>query len=84
MLVGETSVTTKGQVTIPVEVRKRLGLKARDRVVFELDGDVATIRRAPSRVLQAYGAFGPISTADILNSREDFERAVAEEVMSEA
>jgi AbrB family looped-hinge helix DNA binding protein len=37
-------VTSKGQITIPQEVRKRLGLQAGDRVVFRLEepGDQAT------------------------------------------
>jgi AbrB family looped-hinge helix DNA binding protein len=34
----ETTLTQKGQVTIPREICSRLGLKPRDRVVVELEG----------------------------------------------
>jgi antitoxin PrlF len=41
-----STVTSKGQITIPVEVRERLGLQAGDRVEFiEIDG-IYTIRPA--------------------------------------
>ena len=39
-------ITTKGQVTIPQEIRERLGLLPRSEVVFELDGDSVRIRKA--------------------------------------
>ena len=80
----ETTVTQKGQVTIPIEIRRRLGINPHDRVVFELDGEEARIRRAPSRVLRAFASMGgpPISTDEILQAHRDFERAVAEEVLS--
>ncbi len=51
-----TSVTSKGQVTIPVQIRRALGLKARDRVAFMLADGVATIRPAESVVDQLYGS----------------------------
>lgn len=31
------TITSKGQVTIPVDVRRRLGLEAGDRIEFELN-----------------------------------------------
>lgn len=41
------SVTERGQVTIPSEVRKLLGLKPHDKVVFSLvDGEVVLTRPA--------------------------------------
>jgi antitoxin PrlF len=50
-----SSVTTKGQVTIPVELRKKLGIKPGDRVGFvESDGKVE-IRRQENRVSAAFG-----------------------------
>lgn len=39
-------VTSKGQVTIPIELRERLGLLPDTEVDFELDGDAVRIRKA--------------------------------------
>lgn len=39
-------VTSKGQVTIPQEIRNRLGLLPHTQVEFELAGDHARIRKA--------------------------------------
>ncbi len=39
-------ITSKGQVTIPQEIRKRLGLLPHTEVEFELAGDHARIRKA--------------------------------------
>ena len=34
-------ITSKGQITIPIDVRKKLGLKEGDKVIFmEKDGDI--------------------------------------------
>ncbi len=40
-------VTTKGQVTIPQEIRDRLGIHPGSTVEFGVDGDVVTVRKAP-------------------------------------
>jgi AbrB family looped-hinge helix DNA binding protein len=39
-------ITSKGQVTIPQEIRNRLGLLPHTEVEFELNGDHARIRKA--------------------------------------
>jgi AbrB family looped-hinge helix DNA binding protein len=39
-------ITSKGQVTIPQEIRNRLGLLPHTKVAFELAGDHARIRKA--------------------------------------
>jgi AbrB family looped-hinge helix DNA binding protein len=42
---GHTStISSKGQVTIPVNVRRRLGLKEGDRVEFAFEGGKAVLR----------------------------------------
>ena len=80
----ETTLTQKGQVTIPREIRSRLGLKPRDWVAFELEGDVAVVRPAKPRVLKAYGAVGPKKRPeDFRVLRAEFEKSVAGEVASE-
>jgi len=38
-------ITSKGQVTIPREVRERLGLLPATEVAFEIDGDTVRIRK---------------------------------------
>ena len=39
-------LTTKGQVTIPQEIREALGLLPHTEVEFEIDGDAVRIRKA--------------------------------------
>jgi len=39
-------MTSKGQVTIPQEIRERLGLLPNCEVEFELDGDSVRLRKA--------------------------------------
>ncbi len=80
----ETAVTEKGQVTIPIEIRRLLGLHPHDRVHFEVEGDVVKIRRASSKLLQWFGSVAPRNKPeDFREVREEFEKAVAEEVASE-
>ncbi len=38
-------ISTKHQIAVPSEVRRRLGLKAGDRLDVEIDGDVIHLRR---------------------------------------
>ncbi len=48
---SEATVTSKGQITIPAEVRKALGLSTGERVVFTLLADGTTVLRAKTRSL---------------------------------
>lgn len=34
----EAKVTSKGQITVPREIRRKLGVRAGDRLLFEEDG----------------------------------------------
>ena len=45
MEVSIGSVTTKGQVTIPKEIREALGLMEGDKVVFILEGERVVVRK---------------------------------------
>ncbi len=42
------TVTSKGQITIPADVRNALGVGQGDGVVFELKADYAVFRRQPT------------------------------------
>ncbi len=39
-------VTSKGQVTIPIEIREQVGIEPESDVEFEVVGDVVQIRKA--------------------------------------
>jgi antitoxin PrlF len=39
-------LTSKGQVTIPLEIRERLGLLPHTEVEFEVEGDAVKVRKA--------------------------------------
>jgi AbrB family looped-hinge helix DNA binding protein len=48
-------VTSKGQVTIPVEIREKLGLLPKSEVEFDLVGNAVRIRKARSRTRRPRG-----------------------------
>jgi AbrB family looped-hinge helix DNA binding protein len=52
-------VTSKGQVTIPVEVRKSLGVKPGDKLRFELqDGGFRVVRDVEENVFEKWRGIG--------------------------
>jgi AbrB family looped-hinge helix DNA binding protein len=58
-----TTMTSKGQVTIPKSVRQQLGLRQGSRVAFVVEGDHAVLRSAvPQRALPRSG-FGMVKVA---------------------
>ena len=75
----ESSVTKKGQITLPTPVRDTLGVQAGDRVRYVvLDGEVRILPVRPIRRL--FGALkhdGPPVTV------EEMERAVADTASEE-
>ena len=42
-------ITAKGQVTIPIEIRERLGLQPATEVAFEVSGGAVRIRKVRGR-----------------------------------
>ncbi|MEI7704371.1 MAG: AbrB/MazE/SpoVT family DNA-binding domain-containing protein [Deltaproteobacteria bacterium] len=49
-------ITSKGQVTIPQEIREKAGLLPGTEVEFELDGEAVRIRRARAPRFPGRGA----------------------------
>ena len=45
----EMRITSKGQVTIPQEIREKLGLLPHTEIVFEVDGTAVRIRKVGKR-----------------------------------
>jgi AbrB family looped-hinge helix DNA binding protein len=49
-------ITSKGQVTIPADIREQAGLLPLTEVEFEFDGEVVRIRPAKVRTREGRGA----------------------------
>lgn len=55
-----TTITVKGQITIPIQIRNALDLHTGDQVIFLLEGDKAIMYPARRRpLMQLQGAFTP-------------------------
>jgi antitoxin PrlF len=77
-----TVVTRKGQVTIPADIRRALGIKEGDKVAFVLENDQVKLTRKGSVVQQTAGALK--STVPALTPQEEHEaaaRGIAEEAI---
>jgi len=57
--VSTSRVTSKGQTTIPKEIRKQLGIKTGDRVAFLLRDDGVLLRPVKGTLLDLRGSIKP-------------------------
>ena len=53
---SQSTLTSKGQTTIPQEIRKLLGLKENDRILYEVEDGNVVIKPAPA-VHELYAIF---------------------------
>lgn len=63
---GVSTVTIKGQVTIPVAIRESLGLKPRERVVFVKEGNRIYLK--PIKSFLEMGGSLPSKRRFVINS----------------
>ncbi len=62
-----TTITQRGQVTIPAEVRRVLGVKPKDKVAFQIEDGQVRLAPAKFSLETAYGSVNP------LHKPEDFK-----------
>ena len=67
-----STLTVKGQVTIPVEIRRLLNLQAGDRVAFIITDDRIALERRECRIEAAFG----LLKAERSVSLEEMEQAI--------
>jgi antitoxin PrlF len=76
---AQATLTSKGQVTLPAELRRRWRLKSGDRVNFSLedDGHVVMTRKVRRSIFESRKELAPLSLGRPL-TQDDIDRAVAE------
>lgn len=72
----EARVTSKGQVTVPREIRRRLGVRAGDRLLFEEDGE--GVRVTAVRKESPFAKYMGIGNPGIGKGRKAVQRWIRE------
>ncbi len=74
-----STLTSKGQVTIPKEARERLGLEPGDRLRFEVREDgIVEIRPETGDVMALFGAIKPqVRGVTVEQMKRDVAKAAA-------
>lgn len=79
-----SSLTSKGQVTIPVSIRKALGLKPRDKVAFRMENGTVRIQPARASVRDSAGTLNVPGFRSMKQLRRETEQLVAERALKRA
>jgi AbrB family looped-hinge helix DNA binding protein len=74
MLKKQARVTSKGQITLPFEVRRKMGVHSGDRVEFEEDG--AEFRVRPVRTESPFAKYAGIGNPGIPRGRKAIIRYI--------
>ena len=64
----QATVTSKGQITVPHEIRRLLGIRAGDRLLFESDETGVHVR--PVRVKSPFAKYRGIGNPGIASGRK--------------
>ena len=63
----QATITSKGQITVPREVRRLLGVRSGDKLVFETDGKGVRVR--PVRTKSTFSKYRGIGNPGIPSGR---------------
>ena len=53
-------MTSKGQVTVPAEVRRKLGVQPGETIIFRIVGERVELDRSPMTLEEAFGSVPPL------------------------
>jgi AbrB family looped-hinge helix DNA binding protein len=78
MGIYDARISNKGQVTVPVEVRRKLGIETAGKVMFRIDGDGKVMISAKKKGLtHLKGLFGKPKT--VVDIDAEIMKSVAED-----
>ena len=69
-----STITSKGQSTIPAEVRRRLGVSPHDQIVFVIEGDLVSLRPAKHSFASVRGSV-PAQGIETVDARKEIDIA---------
>ena len=69
-----STISTKGQITLPAEMRRKLKIRPKDRVILEIAGDSILIKKAHD-FFELEGFLGPAKPAE--EERKQMQHAIA-------
>ena len=72
----QAKITSKGQVTVPLEVRRILGVRAGDKLIFE--NDETGVRVRPLRSQSTFSKYRGIGNPGIGSGRKSIARWLRE------
>ena len=72
----QARITSKGQVTVPHEIRRALGVRPGDKLLFEKDG--AEFRVKPERTKSPFAKYRGIGNRGMSSGRKGVVRWVRE------
>ena len=77
MILDLGKITSKGQITIPAEIRKFLGVSRGDRIIFERkDGDIVIKKAEEKSLVSLLESTSPLSekaTKALKNIRDEWD-----------
>lgn len=76
-------ISSKGQVTIPAQIREFLGVKPGSYIRFVIKGNTVTIERAPQGIASLKGKVLVTEEQDFIAVRQQVMEEVARETASE-
>lgn len=73
-------VSANGQITVPVEIRRLLGLRSGDKILFfqKQDGEIVVSNASSQAIRKAQSAFAGSAEAMGVTSEEDIQALIDE------
>ena len=68
----QATITSKGQITVPREIRRVLGVRSGDKLLFE--SDAKGIRVRPVRSQSAFSKYRGIGNSEIPSGRKNITK----------
>lgn len=73
-------ISANGQITIPIEIRKRLGLKTGDKILFiqNQNGEITVSNASTAAIQKAQQAFSGVAEMIGIQNEDDIQALVDE------